>query len=94
MRGDINRRGQSDQSSAAFVFDPSMFVEDTGEREEYNSMLRFNARPHKESRPLYVGPDGKLHQQINRNDPQKNRMQHILTPVGNDLSSSLYASGL
>lgn len=34
MRGDKKMQDQSDQTNAAFIYDPAMFMEDTGEREE------------------------------------------------------------
>ena len=64
--------------TAAFLYDPVMFGDDNGEREEYNRMLRFNSRPRREPRPMYLGPDGRLRQQYNRSDPHENRMHSIL----------------
>ena len=65
--------------NGALVFDPVFFEEDTGERKQYEIMQRFNARPKKESRPMCVGPDGKLHYkyETSANDLHENRMQAI-----------------
>ena len=42
---------------------------------------------------MYLGPDGKLYQQINRTDPNQNRLQHILEGGGLSGRSSPNYSG-
>ena len=84
MRTDNKNNTQSHMASGALLFDPVFFGEDTGERQEYANMQRFNSRPKKESRPMYIGPDGKLHHRYeggNTYDPHQNRMNAIFTNV-------------
>ena len=78
MRGK-NAEKTTDLHSGAMVFDPALFGDDTVERKEYARMARFNSRPRKESRPMYIDTEGRLQYKYSSNtrDPHENRMQAI-----------------
>ena len=58
-------------ASNALLSDPIFYGDDSAERQEYAQMQRINSRPPKEKRPMFIGPDGKLHHKhdANVNDP-------------------------
>ena len=78
--------------SGALLFDPVFFGEDTGERREYARMARFNSRPQREQRPMYVGPDGQLHYKYDAsvNNPHWNRMNMASRSLDGRISPNQY----
>lgn len=50
-------------------FDPILFKEDNGEREEHSANIRMNSRPIREEKPMYIGTDGKLYRKYGGGEP-------------------------
>lgn len=61
--------GNTEMGTMGMHFDPSLFREDSGEREEHAAAQRQNSRPMREAKPMYVGTNGKLYRKYGGGEP-------------------------